>query len=150
MRDEVERAQTRLAGMLGAAQSSIHPAVLADRAIAGARLRTIERVLIVVPVLLVALTLWLGLRGLPDSTVALLTGRRPLPVLTTETIALRCLSTTQAQALARPYLTGGENAMTAGDGSLPTLTVRGTAEAVRLVKEVLERFESHPSAACRR
>lgn len=150
MREQLERAQSRLAGMLGAAESSIHPAVLADRAIVGARLRTIERVLIVVPVLLVALTLWLGLRGLPDSTVALLTGRRPLPALTTETIALRCLSTTQAQALARPYLTGGESAITPGDVSLPTLTVRGAPEAVRMVKEVVERFESHPNAACRR
>lgn len=94
--------------------------------------------------------LWLGLRGLPDSTVALLTGRRPLPALTTETIALRCLSITQAQALAGPYLTGGGSAVAPGDRSIPTVAVSGTAEAVRQVKEVLERFESHPNAACRR
>jgi len=150
MREEVERAQTRLAGMMSAARPSIHPAVLADRANVGARLRTIERGLIVIPALLVVLVLWLALRGLPDSTVALLTGRRPLPALTTETIALRCLSGEQAQALARPYLTGDGSAITVGDGSISTLTVRGTAEAVKLAKEVVERFESHPSAACRR
>lgn len=40
--------------------------------------------------------------------------------------------------------------MTPGDSSMATLTVRGTADAVKLAKEVIERFESHPSAACRR
>jgi hypothetical protein len=116
----------------------------------GARLRTIEHGLMVVPALVIALLLWIGVRGLPDSTVALLTGRRPLPALTTETIALRCLSAEQAKALARPYLTVGGSEMTPGDSSIETLTVRGTADAVRLAKDVIERFESHPNAACRR
>lgn len=56
----------------------------------------------------------------------------------------------EAQALARPYLTGAGSAMTPGDSSMAALTVRGTADAVKLAKEVIERFESHPSAACRR
>ena len=46
----------------------------------------------------------------------------------------RCLSAEQAQALARPYLTGSGTAMTPGDSSIATLTVRGTADAVKLSK----------------
>jgi hypothetical protein len=150
LREDAERAQTRLAHLMSAARPSIHPAVLADRAIVGARLRTIERGLLIIPALIIVLVLWLALRGLPGSTVELLTGRRPLPTLTTETIALRCLAADQADALARPYLTGPGSRMTSGTGSISTLTVTGTAEAVKLAKEVVERFESHPNAACRR
>ena len=150
LRDDLERAEARLAGAMSTARPSVHPAVVADRAMVGARLRSIEHGLMAAAVLVVAPLLWIGVPGLAKSTVALLTGRRPPPVLTTETIALRCLSAAQAQVLARPYLTGIGNSMTPGDSSISTLTVRGSAEAVKLAKEVIERFESHPNAACRR
>ena len=153
LRKAVEQAQTWLGYAMSAARPSSHPLVLADRAMVGARLRTIEHWLIVVPVLLFFLVLWPGLPALAASAVELLTGHRPLPALTTETIALRCLSGEQARALALPYVNndrGVRGEIVVGDGSIATLTVRGTEEAVKLTKEVIERFESHPNAACRR
>ena len=149
LRQLTETAETRLGYAMSTARSSIHPSVLADRAIVGARLRSLERGLLIIPIVLVALVLWLGFRELPPSTVEIITGRRRPPSLTTETIALRCLSVDQARALARPYL-GSDQDVTGGDASIPTLTVRGSAEAINKTKAVLERFENHPSAACRK
>jgi len=150
LRQLTETAETRLGLALSAARSSLHPSVLADRAIIGARLRSLERGLLVIPILLVALIIWMGIRGLPPSTVEILTGRRALPPLTTETIALRCLSVEQARSLARPYLGSDEAVIAGSSGSIRTLTVRGTAHAVNQAKDVLKRFESDPNAACRR
>ena len=149
LREAVERAENRLEYAMAAARSSIHPDVLADRAIAGARLRTLERGLFIIPIVIVSLILWLGFRELPASTVQLLTGRRPLPALTTETIALQCLSAEQARDLARPYVDREENVIV-GRGSIPTVTVRGTAAAVKQAKRMLAEFEQNPGAACRK
>ena len=149
LRQLTESAETRRGYAMTAARSSLHPAVLADRAISGARLRTLERSLFVIPALLVILALWMGFRGLPESTVQILTGRRPLPPVTTETIALRCLSVDQAVALARPYLDADDAVIPGSNQSIPTVTVRGTAKAVSETKQVIERFESHANAACR-
>ena len=149
MREVVERGQAQLSHEMAHASTSIHPAVLADRAIMGARLRMIERGLLIIPVLLIVLILWLGLRGLPSSTVAFLTGRRPLPQVVTETIALRCLSTDQARSLAQPYVRSTRSEVIVSGGSIPTLSVRGTEQEVEGVKKVIERFEASPNAACR-
>lgn len=149
MRALVERGQAQLSHEMAQARTSIHPAVLADRAMMGARLRTIERGLVVIPILLIVLILWLGLRGLPLSTVAFLTGRRPLPEVVTETIALQCLSIDQARSLAQPYVTSTRGEVIVSGGSIPTLSVRGTEEEVDGVKKVIERFETSPNAACR-
>jgi len=149
LREVVERAQAQLEYAMAAARSSIHPSVLADRAIVGARLRSLERWLLLLPVFLLGLVLWLGTQGLPLSTVELLTGRRPLPSLTTSTIALRCLSAEQARELVRPYLSHDQDIIVGTIGSTYTLTVRGTAQAVQQTKKVVEEFEAHTSAACR-
>ena len=150
LREMVEVAQTQLEFAMSAARSSIHPNVLADRAIVGARLRSVERWLFIIPIFLLALVLWLGIKGLPQSTVELLTGRRPLPTLMTSTISLRCLSAEQARELVRPYLGQDHGIIVGNVGSTSTLTVRGTAQEVQQVRKVLDEFEASPEAACRK
>ena len=148
LRKILERAQAQLEFAMNAAQSSIHPNVLADRAMVGSRLRSVERWLLIFPILLFSLVVWLGMRGLPQSTVELLTGRRPLPVMTS-TIALRCLSAEQARELVRPYLNHNQTIVVGAIGSTQTLTLRGTAQEIEQTKKVVEQFEAHPAAACR-
>ena len=149
LREILERAQAQLEFAMNAAQSSIHPNVLADRAMVGSRLRSVERWLLIFPILLFSLVVWLGMRGLPQSTVELLTGRRPLPAVMTSTIALRCLSAEQARELVRPYLNHNQSIVVGTIGSTQTLTLRGTAQEIEQTKKVVEQFEAHPAAACR-
>lgn len=148
--ETAKEGERQLAVSLYSARANVHPAVVADRAVLLGRLRTVERGLLVIPALLLVLILWLGLRGLPDSTVALLSGRRPMPMLPAQTLTLSCLSAEQARELTAPYLRSLGSSVTVGPPSIASVVIRGTSQEIQRAREVISRFETHPNAACRK
>jgi hypothetical protein len=141
--------EAALAAALASARSSIHPAVIADRAILGARLRTMEYAFFALMIVALALAVVLTPPERGARVIEFLSGRRPLPNAPTETIALRCLTAEQGRDLVRPYLKEIGSNVVAHGNSLPAISVTGSQAERDAAKNVIRQFEAVRGSECR-
>jgi hypothetical protein len=68
--------------------------------------------------------------------------------LRTETIALSCLTATQAADIINPYVRSRGSTYYLPSTGIAAITVRGTADELAKSKDLIAHFERDPSAAC--
>ena len=68
--------------------------------------------------------------------------------LTTATIALQCLSPTQAGDLISPYVRSSGSAYYPGEGGLDVITVRATPKELQEVKRMVGQFDKRQASVC--
>ena len=143
----VAEGERDLASVLNGTPSAVPATLTAETAIAVAKRRRTGRILSMVFGALVVVTLWITwLRVIVPSMQA--TAEMARSNLLTETIKLRCLSSEQAGDLISPYVRTNGSLYYIAKAPLKVITVRATAEELRNVKTVLERFDNSSETAC--
>lgn len=124
-----------------------NPLTVADYAVSTAKRRRLGRVAVVISGAALAVTIFLVamtvvIPAFQDD------GGRPVGV-STETIALTCLSPQQAGDIIEPYIRGQRSRYFTPTSGISTITVRGTPAELATSRELIRQFENDPSAACR-
>ena len=143
----VAEGEKDLAAVLNAIPSRVPATVTAETAIAVARRRKIARLLSIAFAALIVVTLWITwVRVIVPGMQA--TAELARSNLITETIKLECLSSEQAGDLISPYVRTNGSLYYIAKPPLRVITVRATAEELRNVRTVLERFDNSSETAC--
>ena len=136
-----------LAYALGGAASRLPASQIVSEATRLARRRHVKRIISASLAVVLAITLWVTyvqvIAPAMKQTAAIVKSN-----LTTETIALQCLSPTQAGELISPYVRSSGSAYYLGKDGFRIITVRATPEELVEVKRMFERFDRAGASAC--
>jgi len=124
-----------------------NPLTVADYAVSTAKRRRLGRVAVVISGAALAVTIFLVAMTVVIPAFQDDGGRAP--GLTTETIALTCLSPQQAGDVIEPYIRSQRSRYFTPTSGISTITVRGTPAEVAKSRELIRVFENDPGAACR-
>lgn len=128
--------------------STMHPATVAEHAIALSRRRRIGKIVTMMTGTALAATIWLAAQFtfIPMMNRADESNARTLH---TETIPLHCLSPVQASDIINPYVRSHGSTYYVPSSGLGAITVRGTLGEISKSRELISEFENDASAACR-
>ena len=124
-----------------------NPLAVAENAVSTAKRRRLGRVAVMISGAALVVTIFLV--AMTVVIPAFQDGGGRAPGLTTETIALTCLSPQQAGDIIEPYIREGKSRYYTPTTGISTITVRGTPTELATSRELIREFENDPSAACR-
>jgi hypothetical protein len=143
----VKNGEHDLAYALADASSRLPAGHVAADAIRLARRRHVKRLITASLSVVAAITVWVTWLQVIEPALqktAVIAGTN----LRTETIALKCLSPTQAGDLISPYVRSSGSAYYPGKGGLDVITVRATPKELQEVKRMVGQFDKSQGSAC--